>query len=194
MQQPRWRRRRARRPERDAPGPRRQRQRLWPWPGPRVLPGRERSGASPPAGLTRRKTRRPRREEAVRSGESVRRRPPRHHGWAHQKTDPEAPLQVSWSLGRGVQAAVRRRPLGSSLQSGHWRRPRVSHRLQPGDWPHGSLTPWAASPPARRGACRAAGEGGGLGIARNAAPEGALGPLWGGPAPRLKVAWRPPGA
>lgn len=193
MQQPRWRRRRARRPERDAPGPRQQRQRLWPWPGPRVLPGRDRSGACPPAGLTRRKTRRPRREEAVRSGESARRRPPRHHGWAHQKTDPEAPLQVSWSLGRGVQAAVRRRPLGSPLQSGHGPRPRVSHRLQPGDWPHrslrGRLLRRLAEERAGRPAEAADWDRPQRGVWRRPGS-----PLWGGPAPRLKVAWRPPGA
>lgn len=100
MLQPRWRRRRPTRLERDAPGLRRQRwRRLWPRPGRPVSPGRERSGDSPPAGLARITKRQPRREEAVRTAERERRLLPRHHGWAHQETDPEAPLQVSKSLG-----------------------------------------------------------------------------------------------
>lgn len=33
-------------------------------------------------------------EEAVKNRERARRLPPRHHGWAHQETDPEAPFQV----------------------------------------------------------------------------------------------------
>lgn len=180
MLQPRWRWRRLWQLERYVPAPRRQRRRLWPQPGPRVSPGRERSGASPPAGLTRTKRRRPQREELVSNGERARCLLLRHHGWAHQKTDPETPLQVSDSLGRGGQltsavvgargssvqppgrrrlAAVREATLVfSALVGAGVARPRISRQ-----WLASRVSPWTASPrPARGGAWRAAGGDSGL--------------------------------
>lgn len=180
MLQPRWRWRRLWLLERYVPAPRRQRRRLWPQPRRRVSPGRERSGASPPAGLTRTKRRRPQREELVSNGERARCLTPRHHGWAHQKTDPETPLQVSDSLGRGGQptsavvgtrgsvrppgrrrlAAVREATLGFPAPVGAGvARPRISRQ-----WLASGDSPWTASPrPAHGGAWRAAGGDSGLG-------------------------------
>lgn len=212
MLQPRWRWQRPRLPERDAPGPWRQRWRLWPRPGPRVCPRRECSGTSPPAGLTRAKRRRPRRAEAVRSRERVWSLPPRHHGWAHQETDPEAPLQVSRASGVGASPpppssvseatcgfggggtwqSGGRRPLGSPVQSGQRSPPGISRRLlrpglasRVGLWT-GSPLDWF-SPPA---GSRRSVSGGAAGCRLQLYPARRLGasggPLLGGPARRLQ--------
>lgn len=142
MLQPRWRRRRPRLPERNAPGPWRQRWRLWPRPGPRVCPGRECSGDSPPAGWIRTKRRRPRREEAVKNRERERgasrlgtmaglikkqilkhlsRLEPR--AWAQARLRPRVPEATRGFWGGGDWQPSRRRPLDSLLQRGRGRAP-----------------------------------------------------------------------